>query len=462
MAHAATFPSAPAPAPATAHAPHHRGSHRERRILRSERILATRAVAESLVSAAGLQRRPVLNQAGAEIGHLVDVVARWSDGQTYPPVTGLVVRVGRRLAFVDAASVDRLEWGEVRLASSRLDLRDFERRPGEVMLCRDVLDHQLVDTDGVQVIRAADLYLAQVLGRIRLVGVDVSLHSLWRRLGPARWRRRPTPERVIDWSAIQPFGESGRQPSEVRLRTSNDGLHRLRPGELADLLEDLERPARAELLDVLDPAEAADALEEMDPEEVRTLLREVDPGRAAALVEQMEPDEAVDALRDLDRDDRDDLLTRMTSAAAERLSVLLDYPEDRAGGIMTTLLVVATTDDTVDDVRRRLGELAEHRHDVDAVAVVDANGRLVWDLPLFDVALAAGSARLGQLVEHEETVTVPPGAGLADVAARFVEARRLSLLVVDDGRPVGRILADDVVDALLPVRGRARFPRLLQ
>ncbi len=112
-----------------------------------------------------------------------------------------------------------------------------------MQLAEQVLDHQLVDIDGVKVIRAADLYLARIYGRIRLVGVDVSAQSLLRRLGPARFQHKPTPERVIDWAAIQPFGETeeGVAP-EVRLRTTNQRLDRLRPGELADLLEDLMRP----------------------------------------------------------------------------------------------------------------------------------------------------------------------------------------------------------------------------
>ena len=120
----------------------------------------------------------------------------WRGGrtaQTYPPVTGLVVRVGRRPAFVDATAVERLEHAQVVLRSARLDLRDFSRRPGEVMLGRDVLDHQLVDVDDKQVIRAADLYLAPVLGRVRLVGVDVSNASLLRRLGPPEVAQPPDP-----------------------------------------------------------------------------------------------------------------------------------------------------------------------------------------------------------------------------------------------------------------------------
>jgi len=436
---------------------------RARRAQRSQRILATRAVADAIVSLAGLLGAPVVNPSGDEIGTLVDVVCRWADGQTYPPVTGLVVRIGRRMAFVDAATIDVLEPARVRLRSSRLDLRDFERRAGEVMLARDVLDHQLVDVDGVQVIRAADLYLAPVLGRIRLVGVDVSLQSLLRRLGPRRWRARPTPERVIDWSAIQPFGDIHASPNEVRLRTSHAGLHRLRPGELADLLEDLQRPAREALLEALDPEEAADAVEEMDPEEVRNLLRDVDPRRASALLERMEPDEAVDALRDLSPDERDALLAQMPPETADALSRLLLYPGDRAGGIMTTAVVVARADETVDAVRARLAGLTEHRHDVDAVAVVDSDGVLVADVPLIDVVVAPGDKRVGHLGEAEEPVTVSPDASLAEVAERFVDARRLSLVVVDGaGRPVGRILADDVVDALLPARGRLHLPRWMQ
>ena len=74
----------------------------------------------------------------------------------------MVVRVGRRMAFVSIDQVADVTRDGVQLRSARLDLRDFERRPGEVLLARDVVDHQLVDVDGVQVIRAADLYLAWV------------------------------------------------------------------------------------------------------------------------------------------------------------------------------------------------------------------------------------------------------------------------------------------------------------
>jgi CBS domain-containing protein len=426
---------------------------------RHRRLTTTRAVREAIVSLAGLLNRPVRHQGGEEIGRLIDVVARFSGEQAYPPITGLVVRVGRRKVFLDAGLVEHLGHDQITLRSARVDLRDFERRQGELLLGRDILDHQLVDVDGVQVIRAADLYLAPANGRIRLVGVDTSTQTLLRRLGPARLRVRPTPERVIDWAAVQPFGGP---EAHLRLRMSHEGLRRLRPGELADLLEDLGREAQQELLEALEPEEAADALEEMDPEELESLLRGSDPDKAAVLVASMETDEAVEALRDLADPEREELLEHMPEQRAVELSSLLEYEEDSAGGIMTTLLAKVSGSQSVDEVREYLRTLSEHRGEIDAIAVVDDGGYLLGDVTLFDLALADGPTTVADLVADEEILTVKPDASIPEVAAQLIEARRSSVLVVADDRPVGRILADDLVDALLPERGRLHFPRLLQ
>ena len=474
----ATPPPTNAPATASARSGLFHGRSRDpervphQRRRRTRRILASEGVFDSIVSLAGLLGRPVRNQTGQEIGRLEDVVARWADGQVYPPVSGLVIRVGRRLAFVPASAIDRIGHAEVMLRSARLDLRDVQRRAGEVLLAKDVLDHQLVDVEGVQVIRAADLYLAEVIGRIRLVGADVSNATLLRRLGPRRWRPRPTPDRVIDWAAIQPFAESaGREgtvngtTAAVRLKTTNEGLHRLRPGELADLLEDLRRDERRELLAALSPDEAADALEEMQPEDLEQLLRESDPPEAARLLAAMEPDEAADALRDLPLAVRAEVLRYIPSATALALRDLLGYDEDEAGGIMTTALVTAKSGEKVKKVVDRLSGARTHGVDLDAVAVVDDDGRLLDDVAVLDVLLALRAdpdTRMSALLGDEDVVTVSPHASADEVAGQLIEARRHSMVVVDEsGCPIGRILADDVLDALVPTKGRFHFPRLL-
>ena len=203
----------------------------------------------------------------------------------------------------------------------------------------------------------------------------------------------------------------------------------------------------------------------MQPDDLEQLLREADPDEAARFLAAMEPDEAVDALRDLPAATRGELLRRMAPTAAAALRELLGYPEDEAGGIMTSTLVVGTTDDTVTEVVDRLAEARGHDVDLDAVAVVNKEGSLVGDITLLKILLTMRTSpdtRISSLLEDEDVVTVRPHASADEVAGQLVEARRLSLVVVDDdGRPIGRILADDVLDALVPTKGRFHFPKLL-
>jgi CBS domain-containing protein len=434
---------------------------------RNTRLTTRRAVQQAIVSVASLVGAPVFNQRGQRVGKLVDLVARMQGQDRYPPLTGLLLRIGSRNSFLPIEAVDSINHQSVHLRTARLDLREFMRRPGEVMLAKDMLDHQVVDLDGRQVIRAADLYLAPVAGQFLLVGLDVSLNTLLRRLGPKRFRGRPTPERVIDWDAVAPFsGDLTSSPPAVQLRSSDEQLRRMAPADLADLLEDLGRPARQDLLSRLENDTAADALEEMDPDELEALLREVRPEQAAGLLAAMEPDEAVDALRDLSDAERHAILAKMSPDTAGELSALLSYPEREAGGFMTTTLVQARPGSTIGEVKQAVAALGQHREEIDAVVICRDDGDLVADLPLFDLVTHADDVTVSEVLTadgHPEPLTVPPDASVADVADQLVRTRRSSLLVVDEqGQALGRILADDVLDALLPERGRLHFPRLLQ
>jgi CBS domain-containing protein len=427
---------------------------RGRGLPRSRGVLVRRGVAESLVSVAGLVGAPVRDPQGNQIGRLVDVVVRWDRG-AYPQVSGLVVRVGFRRVFWHDTDIGALARGRVQLDSTRLDLRDFARRAGEQLLVKDVLDHQLVDVDGARVVRAADLYLSRLSSRYWVVGVDVSFVSFLRRILPRFVSARPTPEKVLDFSTVQPFGPPG---GPVRLRRPHRGLRRMRPAAVADLLEELGRPQRQALLSMLEPDTAADVLEEMAPEHLELLLREVPQARAAELVARMEPDEAVDALRDLSELERELLLSSMPTDRAAELTRLLSYPKGVAGGIMTTNILVVYLADTVEAVRVRV--LRHHAtEDIDGLVVVDDQGRLVDDLSLFDLLAGNPGQPVSELVRAPYPGTVQPDADLDEVVEQLTGNRGASLVVVDpEGHPLGRILADDVVDALVESRAGRHWP----
>lgn len=407
------------------------------------------------MSVAALVGTPVVNTAGDEAGRLVDVVV--AGGGDYPPVIGLVVRIGRRHVWIRARQVAKLGPDEVRLSSARLDLDDYLRRPGEIRLIEDVLDHQLVDVDGARVVRAADLYLVHTPNGIRLVGVDVGFRTLLRRVRSTRALRHPEPGQVVDWAAIQTLAG----PGTLRLRDPGHALRRLHPAELADLVEELGRAERHELLAALAPAEAADVLEEMEPDAVGAVLRESPVERAAELLEEMEPDEAVDALRDLPEEKRDELLAAMPVDTADSLLGLLAFPEQAAGGLMTARLVLVAPTDTVADVRTRLRDELEHQGEIDAVTVVGDDHVLLDDVSTLELFVADDRHTMADLCRPPWPITVLPDTELSALVDRFIESRRSSVLVVDDeNRPIGRILADDVIDALVPEQARLGFLRL--
>src|ERR1039458_7676815 len=136
---------------------------------------------ESLLSVAGLIGSPVIHKGGQEVGTLVDLVCHWDSEQKYPPLSGILVKVGRRIVWTPADEIASVSARKIQLKTARLDLRDFQPRSGEARLRDDVLDHQLIDVGGARVVRAADLYLTASPGVVRLVGVDI--RSEERRVG---------------------------------------------------------------------------------------------------------------------------------------------------------------------------------------------------------------------------------------------------------------------------------------
>jgi hypothetical protein len=197
-----------------------------------------------LVSVAGLVGVPVMHGA-ARVGRMSDLVVVWSRGTTYPPVVGIVVRAGRRHVWVPLDAVAELAADRV-LLSSPLPGEAPQRRPQLVALAHDVLDRQVVDVDDVNVTRVSDLVVAPLAGELRLVGADVSLPTLVRRLGPARWQRSVRPERVYDWASVAAFAvrDAGEAGSTLRLTAAVGDLRALPPRDVAAVLADLPRTER--------------------------------------------------------------------------------------------------------------------------------------------------------------------------------------------------------------------------
>src|SRR5258705_6558046 len=160
-------------------------------------------LADRVISLAHILGRPVRNAGGMRIGRVSDIVVRWDAGDEHPPVTRVFVKVRGVLAAVQRADVT-LSQTDIRLRpDARMKWRSVWG-DDEVALARDVLDRQLVDTSGVQVVRAADAYLLNGPQGWELAGIDVGLLSLCRRLVTRR-RASPPPDRVLRLAQLQAF-----------------------------------------------------------------------------------------------------------------------------------------------------------------------------------------------------------------------------------------------------------------
>ena len=160
------------------------------------------------MSVAALLGGEVRDADGRSVGRLRDVVVHWTSRGAYPRVKAIVVRSGKRDVMIGARWLEPSPPAAVRLRTSWAYARSVERHPADVALAHDVLDRQVVDAGGVQIVRPADVYLAVVRDSIELVGIEVAVRALARRLGPRRLRTRVRPIRVIDWGSISAFASA--------------------------------------------------------------------------------------------------------------------------------------------------------------------------------------------------------------------------------------------------------------
>jgi magnesium transporter len=410
---------------------------------------------------------PIRDDRGERIAAVRDLIVRIGD--VYPLVTGVVARQGRREFFIAIDQVADLTAATTILASNKINLTPFDRRPDEIQLGRDVLDRQLIDVDGKRVVRVNDLQLAPIEGSYRVIGVDVGARALLARFFGRSRKRTPVGD-LVDWADIEYLAANA--PS-VRLKVSHDRLAKLHPAEIANIIEDLSYHQGSEIVSSLDDETAADILEELDDERQADILEQLDSERAADILEEMAPDDAADVLADMPQEKQDELLALMEPEESEDVRELLEYHEDTAGGMMTTDYVAVPIGLTAGEALAVLIGMAEQPDFVyylyvvehDAMAPPDAPHRTDDDIPeylrgvvtLRRLVLALSTMPVTELMERE-IVTVAPTDRADDAARQLVEYGLYALPVVtDDGVMLGIITADDAFDRLLPDSWRKRL-----
>ena len=398
--------------------------------------------------------RPVVDSTGTQIGTMRDLGI--ATGEVFPRVTALAFSGPDKTPFMLSwrKYVESVDADQVVLNAPREDLRFSYQQPDEVLLARDLLNKQIVDTQGMKVVRVNDLKLAESRSQLRLLGADVGATGMLRALAPPLERAvvgiskaigHPLREDLIAWNYMDLLD---RDLAEVRLSVTHKRLHELHPADAADILEQLTPSQRAKVFATLDITQAADTISELEDDLQAEVVDDLGDERASDILELMDPDDAADILGDLPYAKAEALLRLMGVKEQAEIRGLLGYKEKTAGGIMTSEVTTVRPDMTVADVIEFLrGEAAEYEH-IFYVYVVDEERHLLGVVSLRDLIVSAPEVTIESIYKRD-LITVDPDQDQEDVADTMSKYDLLALPVVDEsGIILGMVTVDDALDVM--------------
>ncbi len=410
----------------------------------------------SRVYAARLVGLPIFDPQGDQVGKVRDIVAAVRGDQSPPRVLGLVAEVfGRRRIFVPMTRVTNIDNAQV-YTTGLLNMRRFEKRPTETLVIGQLLD------------RAVTVRSSGVSGTVYDVGMEQARTRDWvlNRVAiqePGRGFRRRGQSHVVEWRDVEGLTRTEPAQGATHLIAA---LNEMRPADAAAVIHDLPPERRTAVVAAMDDERLADVLEELPEEDQVEILEHLDSERAADILEEMSPDDAADLIADLPPDTAAALLALMEPDDAEDVRRLMVYGEETAGGMMTPEPVILPPDATVAEAlahvrREELPTSLAAQVYVCRPPLETPTGRLLGLAHIQRLLREPPSALVAGVLD-QETTYLRPDATMEDVAVHVASYNLTAAPVVDEeGRLLGAVTVDDLLDHMLPEgwRDRAAVPR---
>ncbi|MFC5178577.1 magnesium transporter MgtE N-terminal domain-containing protein [Nocardioides taihuensis] len=405
------------------------------------------------VYAARLVGLPIFDPQGDQVGKVRDLVAAVRSEVHQPRVLGLVAEVfGRRRIFVPMTRVTHIDSGQV-YTTGLLNMRRFEQRPTETLVIGQMLDRTVTITSSGTTGTVFDVGMEQARSRdwvLSRVAVMEPGHGL----------RRKGQTHVVEWSEVEGLTRREDTQGATHLIAA---LQEMKPADAASVIHDLPPERRIQVVAALDDERLADVLEELPEEDQVEILEHLDSERAADVLEEMSPDDAADLIADLPPETAAMLLELMESDDAEDVKRLMSYAEETAGGMMTPQPVVLGPDATI-------AEALAHVRDPDLPVSLAAMVYVCRQPLETPTGKLLGCAHIQRLLREPPSTLVAaaldksmdalrPEATIDEVAAYLATYNLVAAPVVDDeGRLLGAVTVDDLLDHMLPENWRELGP----
>jgi len=406
------------------------------------------------VFVARLAALSVFDPLGDQVGRVRDVVVHFSSGHRAPSVIGLVVEVpGRRRVFVPMTRVTSVDAGQV-ITTGLVNMRRFEPRSSETLVIAELFERliRVAAPDGTFEATVEDIAIEQEPNR------DWVIVKVFARKGSggtrsiSRLGRRRGETVLVDIHQVTGLQLEAEDQGAAKLLESYEGL---KPADLAEVIHDLSSTRRAAVAAALDDEKLADVLEELPEDDQVEILRGLGRERAADILETMQPDDAADLLSELSPENAEELLRLMEPDEAADLRRLLTYDEDTAGGLMTTEPVILGPEATIAEalavVRRvELSPALAATVFVCRPPLETPTGKFLGLVHIQRLLREPPHASIGTILDKDlEPLT--PDAPIGRVTRMLATYNLVGVPVVDqDGRLVGAVTVDDVLDHILP------------
>ncbi|GAB3757389.1 CBS domain-containing protein [Zhihengliuella somnathii] len=393
----------------------------------------------------------VFDPLGDRLGRLRDVVVLDRGKTKAAQVVGLLVEVpGKRRVFVPVTRVQAIEAGQI-ICSGLVNLRRFQQRGAERLVVGELFDRRVVFKDGTGAGVVEDIGMRQQRNG------DWHVTSYFIRRGNdggsfRALRRLSRGERVVaDWTEI-----THPEDTEPQAATQFVAAHEeMKPADFAEALHEMPDKRRLEVAAELQDDRLADVLQELPDEEQVQILSALDMDRAAVVLEEMDPDDAADLLNELTDEQQEALLQLMQPDDADDVRRLLEYEENTAGSLMTPVPVILPPEATVAEALAYVRQEELSPATASAVYVCrppleTPTGRYLGVVHLQALLRTPPPESLGTIIDTdlEPLNDMSPASEVARTLATY---NLTSAPVVNtQGRLVGAVTVDDVLDHLLP------------
>jgi CBS domain-containing protein/sporulation protein YlmC with PRC-barrel domain len=386
--------------------------------------------------------RQIKDSYGKPMGNLVDLAI--IDGKEYADVWGIVVLEKNEKYIVPLEEVDSFE-NAIYLSVRKARVSRLEVTPKEILVGKSLLDRQIIDVNGLKVLRVNDIVLAQDEEKFMVTAVDVGIYGFLRRLGFRDAMRALRPligmrlENVIAWKYIEPL-EPG---AGIKIDVSRTKLNEVHPADLADLMETLTHKERAIVLRRIRSDQAAEAIAESIPEVQKEVLTQMQTENAAKILEELDPDESADILQAMPKHNAEDILEKIKEDTAEEVRTIMRYEHESAGAIMSKDFITIPDNITVGQAIKLLNKKMKTLYRAYYIYVVN-RGRLVGLTSLRRLIITDPKLRVSKMMTTK-TYSAAPDTSIETVAKELSKYDLVAIPVIDPNRKLlGIVRTNDV------------------